>query len=375
MKNKSSDNLKLLIQTKKHCHGMEKQILWLSKISCEVEYTIQLNYHQYEADQKKIDFTLKLQNEKSYDKKCEIQINSEYQNYLSSIQEQILLQIERDYENSIAQRISILCLGFVSIFNSFIAFENIRLPYTGDYFEYVILLAFFFFCLIFSINVSLFWVISRKRVQSQNLSLIKFFIKYVLIYCISFYNLFDLLQKYKQQNSFLLMIGFFMTPQIIHNIRLGTNPKFIPEYIFGLLSINIAAPVYFKGFTFNFGTSKLQLEFCICWVLIYLVQIFILYIQYKKGPRKIIPRCLLPKQYNYYQDYRPQQLEEACTICLLHLMIEPDQQEQDLDRLQFSRKLMITPCGHIFHPSCLQSRMEIKLFCPTCGNAIPPFYE
>ena len=73
---------------------------------------------------------------------------------------------------------------------------------------------------------------------------------YYILYKFIFYmldvsvlTLFLLLQEYELYNSFLLVIGFFMTPQIIHNIRLGTNPKFIPEYIFGFLSINVAVPV------------------------------------------------------------------------------------------------------------------------------------
>lgn len=37
--------------------------------------------------------------------------------------------------------------------------------------------------------------------------------------------------------------------------------------------------------------------------------------------------------------------------------------------------LMITPCGHKFHPSCLKSWMEVKLSCPTCRHTIPPLCE
>lgn len=40
-----------------------------------------------------------------------------------------------------------------------------------------------------------------------------------------------------------------------------------------------------------------------------------------------------------------------------------------------SKVLMITPCGHKFHPSCLKSWMEVKLTCPTCRYTIPPICE
>ncbi|CAD8198094.1 unnamed protein product [Paramecium octaurelia] len=367
-------------------------------VSCKIDYDIQLNYHEDEVDYKKIDFTIQLRNEDSDNKECNIQLISQYQPYQSNFYKQVLFysvmlntlcaiqyfcvtklidSVLRDDENSIVQRISIFCVGFVTIYDTFLAFKNLSFAFGEAYFQYFIFPAFFFFMLTMNCDLKLLWIICRIRFQDQFLdqqSQRQFLTKFFIIYYVSVLTLFLLLQEYELYNSFLLIIGFFMTPQIIHNIRLGTNPKFIPEYIFGFLSINIAVPLYFRGYPNNFRRLKPSLEFCVCWILIYLFQILILYFQYKKGPRKIIPRCLLPKQYNYYQDYKTQELED-CAICLLHLMIEPDQQEQDLDRMLVSKVLMITPCGHKFHPSCLKSWMEVKLTCPTCRNTIPPICE
>lgn len=44
-------------------------------------------------------------------------------------------------------------------------------------------------------------------------------------------------------NWFLILIAFFITPQIIHNIKQGNNPRFIPEYIVGVILVNMALPV------------------------------------------------------------------------------------------------------------------------------------
>lgn len=77
-----------------------------------------------------------------------------------------------------------------------------------------------------------------------------------------------------------------MIPQIIYNIRIGSNPTFIPEYIFGFLSLKVAVPVYkfnkfkllyIKGYIINFSFFYLEVDFCIYFVLIYLISIFILY--------------------------------------------------------------------------------------------------
>ncbi|CAK94524.1 unnamed protein product (macronuclear) [Paramecium tetraurelia] len=377
-------------------------------VSCEIEYDIQLNYNEDEVDSKKIDITIQLRNEVSDNKECNIQLISQYQLYQSNHYKQILFysvmlnilcaiqyfcvtkiidSVVRDDENSIVQRISIFCVGFVTIYDTFLAIKNLSFAFGEAYFPYFIFPSFFFFMLTMNCDLKLLWIICRIRFQDQFLdqqSQRQFLTKFFIIYCmkliyqfqldVSVLTLFLLLQEYELYNSFLLVIGFFMTPQIIHNIRQGINPKFIPEYIFGFLSINIAVPLYFRGYPNNFRRLKPSPEFCVCLVLIYLIQILILYLQYKKGPRKIIPKCLLPKQYNYYQDYKTQELED-CAICLLHLMIEPDQQEQDLDRMLVSKLLMITPCGHKFHPSCLKSWMEVKLSCPTCRNTIPPMCE
>ena len=40
-----------------------------------------------------------------------------------------------------------------------------------------------------------------------------------------------------------------------------------------------------------------------------------------------------------------------------------------------NRKLMITPCQHVFHTICLQNWMNIKLICPLCNNELPDFYN
>ena len=34
-------------------------------------------------------------------------------------------------------------------------------------------------------------------------------------------------------------------------------------------------------------------------------------------------------------------------------------------------KIMQTPCGHKYHPTCLKKWLEIKLECPSCRKVIP----
>lgn len=38
---------------------------------------------------------------------------------------------------------------------------------------------------------------------------------------------------------------------------------------------------------------------------------------------------------------------------------------------EITLKIMQTPCGHKYHPSCLKQWLEIKLECPSCRKVIP----
>ena len=55
---------------------------------------------------------------------------------------------------------------------------------------------------------------------------------------------FILMYFWQLSNVFILFNSLFFVPQIIHNAQRGNNPKFIPEYIFGILGSTLLIPVY-----------------------------------------------------------------------------------------------------------------------------------
>ena len=70
-----------------------------------------------------------------------------------------------------------------------------------------------------------------------------------------------------------------------------------------------------------------SLTFCILWVLSfvfqvnnYIIQILILFLQHKFGPRFFIPNRCIPGYYNYYFTYVPPSINDDdipdCSICL-----------------------------------------------------------
>ena len=111
-----------------------------------------------------------------------------------------------------------------------------------------------------------------------------------------------------------------------------------------------------------------QLELC--------MQVAVLLLQGALGPRCFIPRQFLPPKYDYFrsasrraaQGAEPEPVGDVetgdagveCVICMTPV---------DAGR---AKTRMVTPCGHFFHPGCLQRWMDIKMECPTCRQPLPP---
>jgi transmembrane E3 ubiquitin-protein ligase len=99
------------------------------------------------------------------------------------------------------------------------------------------------------------------------------------------------------------------------------------------------------------------------------LQVAMLVLQQKYGPRFFIPARFLPVKYNYERRIGPQEVsllhtstnDEGtidCVICMVELDVS-------------ARDYMIAPCDHIFHRECLQGWMQVKMECPTCRCALP----
>ena len=96
------------------------------------------------------------------------------------------------------------------------------------------------------------------------------------------------------------------------------------------------------------------------------LQVGILTLQQRYGPRFFVPARFLPVKYNYERRIDLQQLTLLkggddsidCVICMVELEIE-------------ARDYMIAPCDHIFHCECLRGWMQVKMECPTCRHVLP----
>ncbi|RLN51879.1 hypothetical protein BBJ29_007284 [Phytophthora kernoviae] len=171
----------------------------------------------------------------------------------------------------------------------------------------------------------------------------------------------------------------FWVPQIVHNVHREVRNPFDLGYLYGISALRLFLPLYFYGCPENFLTafpmyeSKMDPHFCYVLITWMGLQVSILALQQRYGPRFFVPARFLPVKYNYERRINVQEMallhsggsstcdEETsidCVICMVEL---------DID----ARDYMIAPCEHIFHRECLQGWMQVKMECPTCRCVLP----
>lgn len=168
-----------------------------------------------------------------------------------------------------------------------------------------------------------------------------------------------------------MLLYSFWVPQIIRNAVHAHRQPLRPMYIIGMSICRLALPLYFFGCPYNFLKVPYNFRICIMLVLYVALQVGLLLLQYYRGSRYFIPKFMLPEQYNYYRkltvaqvsDMKSKVEEEGgidCVIC----MSPVDYNDPT--------KRMVTPCGHFFHPECLERWLKVKMECPTCRRPLPP---
>jgi len=119
----------------------------------------------------------------------------------------------------------------------------------------------------------------------------------------------------------------------------------------------------------------------------------VVYLQDKLGPRFFLPKAVQAhiwgERYDYFaaaarahtralrdSDDKPSQLDEeapgspagtTCSICMESIPLNRSMES-------FPGNIMLSPCGHYFHESCLTRWVEIKYDCPMCRKALPPLH-
>lgn len=119
-----------------------------------------------------------------------------------------------------------------------------------------------------------------------------------------------------------------------------------------------------------------NLVLCLLLLVYTSLQVTVLLVQYYYGPHCFLPKRFLPYKHDYFRPLSEEEIRQIrltngdlesgesgmteCVICMSEVEIRRP------------RARMVTPCGHIFHPHCLQRWMDVKMECPTCRQMLPP---
>ncbi|KAI5301134.1 hypothetical protein KEM55_002224 [Ascosphaera atra] len=214
----------------------------------------------------------------------------------------------------------------------------------------------------------------------------------------------------------------FWTPQIYRNIMRNCRKALSWEFVIGESICRLFLPVYIlttRGNIFYIETDGRIAFAMVAWVW---AQSWILAGQDLIGPRFFVPKGWAPPAYDYHPLLRDDSSEGSgedveagdtlplgflradehetseaarggnkavgrnkhvfdCAICMQDIEVPVISKGDAGGRSHVAdsatsifarRQYMVTPCRHIFHSTCLESWMRLRLQCPICRETIPP---
>ncbi|PRT55182.1 Transmembrane E3 ubiquitin-protein ligase 1 [Wickerhamiella sorbophila] len=198
----------------------------------------------------------------------------------------------------------------------------------------------------------------------------------------------------------LLVIYSNWIPQIILNVRKGSQTVLLPAFVVCTALLRLVPVEYFLLYSKNLGHHHYAPN--LGWFLMgwQWIQVLLLISQHFFGPRFFLPAHMVQPVYDYHpilttdiehglNTEEPPVTEEgpvlepeengvvkhvSCAICMNHvdLIICEEGSPPGPAALVARRKYMVTPCRHIYHTECLEEWMQSQLQCPICRNPLPP---
>jgi len=189
---------------------------------------------------------------------------------------------------------------------------------------------------------------------------------YSRMYLCVFALLFLLWKFSSFRKFFFFVVLSFWVPQIISNMVRETPDPFHNMCLLGMTASRLFTPLYIYGCPDNFFNLIVETDVSIydptfCWLLVLwsIVQILVMLVQRRFGPRVLIPQRFLPAKYDYNRKIPEPLRNSDCAICMLPV------NGVDIEH-------MLTPCNHIYHRDCLRQWLLHKMECPTCRAELPP---
>ncbi|KDO22722.1 hypothetical protein SPRG_22291 [Saprolegnia parasitica CBS 223.65] len=291
----------------------------------------------------------------------------------------LLRQLQLSSTQAMAAKVSLLTVGAQAIVDSYLCLAHLTVGIVAQQIFTLFATVSFFELIIFSIFEMRYLLVIWKARRPQNFTqgwllmrrelttlYSRFYISLLTGLCLIYY-------AWHYLNVLVLLAFSFWVPQIVHNAHREVRNPFDWVYMLGMSVSRLFLPLYFYGCPSNFLSAlpvyQMQVQPGMCYLLVGWValQIAVLLLQQRCGPRFFVPARFLPVKYNYERRINADQMsllranhgdEIDCVICMVEL---------DMD----ARDYMIAPCDHIFHRPCLQEWMHVKMECPTCRCALP----
>jgi hypothetical protein len=251
---------------------------------------------------------------------------------------------------------------------------------------------------------------------------------YFILCCLSIVSLWSLVWPTRIGTFYARALSFvylsFWTPQIYRNIMRNCRKALRWDFVVGESVLRLFPLVYFltvRGNVLFIRPDTITALVMVGWVWI---QVWILVSQDILGPRFFVPKGWAPPAYDYHPIIRDtsasgtgEDIESGTTLPIGFLRAEERDagtSSQQSDKLRPKdrkkkvfdcaicmqdievpvvttpgglagssmtdgasnflgrRAYMVTPCRHIFHSTCLESWMKLRLQCPICRESIPP---
>ncbi|QKX64153.1 uncharacterized protein TRUGW13939_11326 [Talaromyces rugulosus] len=253
---------------------------------------------------------------------------------------------------------------------------------------------------------------------------------YFVLCCLSVVSLWSFVFPNKVAAVYARLVSFlylsFWVPQIYRNIMRNCRKALRWEFVIGQSILRLIPFTYFLTAPGNVLFIRPDTTTALAMIAWVWLQTWILGSQDILGPRFFVPNGWAPPAYDYHPIIRDtsatgtgEDVESGTTLPIGSLRAEERDasssatQQQDKDRLRPKdkkkkifdcaicmqdievtvisspsvagssvtdgassilgrRAYMVTPCRHIFHSTCLESWMKLRLQCPICRESIPP---
>lgn len=263
-------------------------------------------------------------------------------------------------------KISLLSIAIQSVMDSFLCLIHLMVGISFEPIFKQFALASFLFFVGFSVfemrYIILIWKARRPQAFSGGWEGIQ---RELSVLYLRFYGflVFGFLVIYYFNQLFIVFVFIlysFWIPQIFCNATRDSNRSLKHSYVIGASITRLILPIYFYGFNQNFARIE-PFPSAVVYLIFYMaLQVAVLFMQDKFGPRFFLPKNFLPESYNYRRQLSSdfEETHHDCVICMSRIDVG-------------LKRYMLTPCNHIFHQQCLMRWLEQKMECPSCRSPLP----